>query len=214
MSQDRVPVSEDRVPGLVLDRPRIGDLDDVFEIFSDPRVWTHFPSGRMTSREEAESFLLQRIADWEVDGLGTWIVREEPGGPMLGSCGCSVRRLAAVDDSVQVGADGSVQTAADGPVLVEAFWNLGYRFRPEVQGRGYASRVASLAVAEAQARKPELPVVAYLLEHNIASKAVAEKIGLVQQHRAPDAGNPDPQAIRLVYADRELDARQLDATLR
>lgn len=195
------------MPGLVLDQPRIGDLDDVFEIFSDPRVWTHFPSGRMTSREEAESFLLQRIADWEVDGLGTWIVREEKGGPMLGSCGCSVRR--------QVGADDSVQTAADGPVLVEAFWNLGYRFRPEVQGRGYASRVASLAIAEAQARKPELPVVAYLLEHNIASKAVAEKIGLGLQHRAPDAGNPDPQAIRLVYADRELDdARQLDATLR
>ncbi|MGO2035066.1 MAG: GNAT family N-acetyltransferase [Brevibacterium sp.] len=207
-------MSQERVPGLVLDRPRIGDLDDVFEIFSDPRVWTHFPSGRMTSREEAESFLLQRIADWEVDGLGTWIVREEKGGPMLGSCGCSVRRLAAADDSVQVGADDSVQTAADGPVLVEAFWNLGYRFRPEVQGRGYASWVASLAIAEAQARKPELPVVAYLLEHNIASKAVAEKIGLVQQHRAPDAGNPDPQAIRLVYADRELDARQLDATLR
>ena len=200
-------MSEDRVLSLVLDQPRIGDLDEVFEIFSDPRVWTHFPSGRMTSREEAESFLLQRIADWEVDGLGTWIVREEKGGPMLGSCGCSVRR--------QVEADDSVQTAADGPVLVEAFWNLGYRFRPEVQGRGYASRVASLAIAEAQARKPELPVVAYLLEHNIASKAVAEKIGLVLQHRAPDAGNADPQAIRLVYADRELDdARQLDATLR
>jgi hypothetical protein len=33
-------------------------------------------------------------------------------------------------------------------------------------------------------------------------------------HRAPDAGNPGPDVIRLVYADRELTAAQLATTLR
>jgi RimJ/RimL family protein N-acetyltransferase len=46
--------------------------------------------------------------------------------------------------------------------------------------------------------------VAYLLENNRASAAVAEKLGLTLRHRGPDAGNPDPSAIRVVYADRPL----------
>jgi hypothetical protein len=43
-----------------------------------------------------------------------------------------------------------------------------------------------------------------LLEHNRASKAVAEKAGLQLVWRGPDAGNPDPSATRMVYADRDL----------
>ena len=57
-------------------------------------------------------------------------------------------------------------------------------------------------------------MVAYLLEHNTASAAVARRVGLELRHRAPDAGNPDPAAIRLVLADRPLDEEQLAATLR
>lgn len=183
----------------VLDRPGLQDLDEVFQIYSDPRVWTHFPSGRMVTREEAGAFLLTRLADWEIDGLGMWIVRESDGGPVLGTCGCGVRRMPMAEEW--------------NPNRIEAYWNLGYRFRPEVQGRGYASEISRLAVARAQELKPELPVIAYLLEHNVASRRVAEKIGLSLQHRAPDAGNPDPQAMRLVFADRTLTETQLMAAL-
>ncbi|MDN6746250.1 MAG: GNAT family N-acetyltransferase [Brevibacterium sp.] len=187
------------VEPFVLDRPGLGDLDEVFEIYSDPRVWTHFPSGRMTKREEAEAFLLTRIADWEIDGFGIWIVRESEGGPVLGTCGCGVRRMPMADEW--------------SPDRIEAFWNLGYRFRPEVQGRGYASEISRLAISRAQELNPSLPVIAYLLEHNAASLKVAEKVGLSLQHRAPDAGNPDPQAMRLIFADRKLTASQLAVAL-
>lgn len=183
----------------MLDRPGLGDLDAVFEIYGDPRVWTHFPSGRMTRREEAEAFLLTRIADWEIDGLGMWIVRESEGGTILGTCGCGVRRMPMADEW--------------NPDRIEAYWNLGYRFRPEVQGLGYASEISRLAMARAQELKPELPVIAYLLEHNVASRKVAEKIGLSLQHWAPDAGNPNPEAMRLVFADRPLTASQLAVAL-
>lgn len=187
------------VGSFILDRPGLQDLDEVFEIYSDPRVWTHFPSGRMVKREEAEAFLLTRIADWEIDGLGIWIVRESEGGPALGTCGCGVRRMPLVDEW--------------NPDRIEAHWNLGYRFRPEAQGRGYATEISRLAIARAQELKPELPVIAYLLEHNMASQKVAEKVGLSLQHRGPDAGNPDPQAMRLVFADRTLNPTQLAAAL-
>jgi hypothetical protein len=43
---------------------------------------------------------------------------------------------------------------------------------------------------------------------------VAEKVGLSLRHSAPDAGNPDPEAVRLVYADRELTDLELAAALR
>jgi hypothetical protein len=47
-------------------------------------------------------------------------------------------------------------------------------------------------------------VIAYLLEHNAESRGRAEKAGLSLVWRGPDAGNPDPDAVRLVYADRPL----------
>jgi hypothetical protein len=53
---------------------------------------------------------------------------------------------------------------------------------------------------------PERPVVAVLLEHNERSRGRAERAGLRLFWRGPDAGNPDPAAVRLVYADRDLDA--------
>ena len=51
---------------------------------------------------------------------------------------------------------------------------------------------------------PARPVVAYLLEHNAQSRGRAENAGLSLVWRGPDAGNPDPSAVRLVYADRAL----------
>ena len=48
-------------------------------------------------------------------------------------------------------------------------------------------------------------MIAYLLEHNAESKGRAERSGLSQVWRGPDAHNPDPDAVRLVYADRPVD---------
>jgi hypothetical protein len=57
----------------------------------------------------------------------------------------------------------------------------------------------------ARAADPDRPVVAYLLEHDEASRRRAERAGLTLVWRGPDAGNPDPAAVRLVLADRPLD---------
>lgn len=175
----------------LLDRPRLSDRDDIFEIFGDPRVWTHFPSGRFTAESEASNYLEAKSHSWEVDELSTWMVRETPGGPILGVCGCEIKHRDT---------EGS-------------FWNLGYRFRPEVQGRGWATAIGKLAIEQAQEVRPEVPVVAYLVEHNTASAKVAQKVGLSLQHRGLDQGNPDPDVVRLVFADRELNPAQLTATM-
>jgi hypothetical protein len=45
----------------------------------------------------------------------------------------------------------------------------------------------------------------------VEAKRTAERAGLKLAWRGPDAGNPDPEAVRLVYADRALAADVIDA---
>ncbi|WP_206489891.1 GNAT family N-acetyltransferase [Rhodococcus sp. KRD162] len=176
-----------RTSRLDLDEPADADLDELYPMCSDPRSWTHFPSLRHTDPSVTDRMLRGWMAQWRRDGLGTWIIREHGSDSISGYGGCSVRS--------------------------KAFWNLGYRLQPDAQGKGYATEVSAVAVEQAHRIRPDLPVVAYLLEHNVASARVAERAGLELVARGPDAGNPDPTAIRLVYADRPLRADQMDSVL-
>lgn len=175
-----------RTERLELEAPLPEDLEELHRLYSDPRTWTHLPSGRFADLDVTRGALERWIDDWREQGLGAWVVRE--GGEVVGHGGCAVRQ--------------------------NAFWNLGYRFAPEAQGRGLATELARTALATARDTRPELPVVAYLLEHNRASAVVAEKVGLTLRHRGPDAGNPDPSAVRLVFSDRALSEEELGATMR
>lgn len=170
---------------LRLDIPTADDLDEMHAIYSDPRVWTHFPTLRHTEPARTRSMLEVWMAAWDDIGLGPWIVRAVDDDAVLGHAGCSPR---------------------------DGWWNLGYRFAAETHGRGLATEASRPALAAA-VRVRDMPVVAYLLEHNHASRRVADKLGLTLQHRGPDAGNPDPSAARLVYADRPLTPEQRAATL-
>lgn len=173
---------------LRLSRAVPADLDAVFGIQSDPRVWTHYPSLRHTDAEATIRMMQRWESSWERAGLGSWVVRLRDTGEVIGNGGC---------------------TLLDGGV-----WNVGYRIAADHHGRGYATELARAALAQARIVAPERPVIAYLVEHNHGSAHVAQKIGLDLVHRAPDAGNPDPSAIRLVYADRPLAPAQLAAALR
>ncbi|WP_030013641.1 GNAT family N-acetyltransferase [Curtobacterium sp. S6] len=178
-------VPEDRTERLELYKPTGLDTEDLHRLYSDERTWRHLPSGRFETFEQT----LEQLSIWEsswASGLGAWVAHHA--GRMVGHGGCALR-------------DGG-------------FWNLGYRFAPEAQGHGFASELSARAVQRARQLRPEVPVVAYLLEHNAASAAVARKTGLTQRFRGPDAGNPDPEAVRVVYADRDLTDRQLAAIMR
>lgn len=167
-----------RTPRLWLDLPTLVDVDDLFAIHSDPDLWRHFPVGRHTTREQAVAMVAQSERQFERDGLGFWSVRDHPAGPVVGRGGCTVP-------------------------TGRPWWNLYYRFATAVHGRGYATEMATHAVEAARAVDPDRPVVAYLLEHNTASKRTAEGLGFVLAWRGPDRPNPDPDAVRLVYVDRE-----------
>lgn len=173
-------------PRLRLSRPTAADLDPLFGVSADPRVWTHYPSLRHQRREDTLAAMARWETSWSASGLGSWAVRLRSTGELIGNGGCTL--------------------------LGGEVWNLGYRLSAEHHGQGYATELALAAVEAARAVDPDRPVIAYLVEHNLASARVAEKAGLELVHRAPDAGNPDPSVWRLVYADRPLTEAQLAAT--
>lgn len=168
-------MSVDATERLDLRRPTVEDVPALFAILYDPRVWTHLPSGRHTDPEQTTHSVENWIAGWQKDGIGTWVVREHAADQVIGYGGLSD--------------------------LGGIAWNLGYRFATDVQGRGYATKLSRHALHRGQQLAPERAVIAYLLEHNTASAAVARKVGLHLVERGPDAGNPDPEAVRLVFAD-------------
>lgn len=173
---------------LRLSRARPSDLPEVFAIQSDPRVWTHYPSLRHTDPATTWEMMQRWERSWQEAGLGSWVARSLDTGEMVANGGCTL--------------------------LGGEVWNVGYRVAGDQHGKGYATELAQAAVALARESDPDRPVIAYLVEHNLASARVAVKLGLRLVHRAQDAGNPDPSVIRLVYADRELTPAQLSATLR
>jgi RimJ/RimL family protein N-acetyltransferase len=173
---------------LQLDAVVAEDLDEHFALMSDPGVWAHLPSGRHTDRAQTATGIEHSVGHWARDGLGYWTARLRddlpgtplPAGAVVGTGGCALR-------------------------VGTSWWNLYYRLTPPAWGRGLAAELVTAALDAARAVDPDRPVVAYLLEHNAESRGRAEKAGLSLVWRGPDAGNPDPAAVRLVYADRPLE---------
>ena len=177
-----------RTPRLRLDAVVPGDLDEHVALLSDPGVWAHLPTGVHTDPAQTAAGIAQAVGNWDPDGLGYWTARlraDLPGtdlaaGALVGTGGCARRP----------GTD---------------WWNLYYRFTPTAWRRGLAAELVTTALDAARTVAPDRPVVAYLLEHNLESRGRAERSGLTLRWRGPDAGNPDPDAVRLVYTDRPVD---------
>jgi len=183
MTVNKWPVRTDR---LELRPITMKDIDVLYALNSDPRVWAHMPSGVHTDPEKTAAQITRQVEAWDQSGLGYWTVWT-PDGTFAGVGGCSVNAGVA--------------------------WNVYYRFASEAQGKGFASELVQAAIPAARALRPDLPITALLLEHNRASKSVAEKAGLHLAWRGQDEGNPDPDAVRLVYSDRNLTPEVLHVIL-
>ncbi|WP_240644272.1 GNAT family N-acetyltransferase [Antribacter gilvus] len=180
---DLSPYGHHLTERLALRAVTLDDLEVLHALHADPAVWEHFPSGRHETVERTRADVERFVAGWEANGLGYWTAWRRDTGDFVGVGGVSVRLGVA--------------------------WNVYYRLSPAQQGQGFAREVASAAVAAGQVVRPDLPVTAFLLEHNGASRAVAEKSGLQVVWRGPDVGNPDPAAVRLVLADRPVETETL-----
>ncbi|MCJ1698423.1 GNAT family N-acetyltransferase [Rathayibacter festucae] len=171
---------------LLLQRPAETDLDDLFALYSDPRLAEGDPLLVHPSRAHTRAVLDRRREQWARDGLSSWVVRERSprGGPgLIGVGGCSL--------------------------LAGTAWNVAFTLHPDRWGKGYAQEIATAGIAQATLLRPELPITAVVAERNRRSHRAVERLGLVRAWSGPDAHSPDPTARVVLYADRPLSVEQI-----
>ena len=180
------PLSDTTSARLVLRRPSAEDVDELFAMYADPRVWSGDPVLRHASPAQTSAAVERWAARWDAHGLGSWVLRTRRGpeaGRLVGAGGCSL--------------------------TTDLAWNLAFTLRPEAWGLGYAQEVAAAGIACARALRPDLPVTAVVAERNARSVRAVERAGLARVWRGRDPhGSPDagPEAALLLHADRPVTA--------
>ncbi len=127
------------------------------DLFADPAVAATLWPGRLggvRTAEQASAMLSADIGHWREQSFGPWVFFEATSGVFVGRGG--LRRTTVADRQ-----------------CVEVL----YAVRPDAWGRGYATEMATVAVAHA--RRLELTdIVGFTLTTNTASRRVLEKAGI------------------------------------
>jgi len=127
------------------------------DLFADPAVarmlWPDALGGTR-SAEQSLQILSEDIAHWRQERFGPWVFFEAGSGVFIGRGGLRRTRVAGID-------------------CVEVL----YAVRSDAWGQGYATEIATLAVAHAR-RLGLTDVVGYTLAVNKASRRVLEKSGM------------------------------------
>ncbi len=176
---------------LALCRPTPDDADELFEMYSDPRLAEADPVLAHPSIAHTKAVLQRRITHWQEHGHGLWVVRHlhaSSVGELVGIGGCNFWANTA--------------------------WNLSFSLRPQDWGHGYAQEIAVAGMEQAQAVRPDLPVTAVVATRNARSRRAVERVGLHQVWQGPDNHDPDPTATMLLYSDRALSNDQIYALTR
>jgi ribosomal-protein-alanine N-acetyltransferase len=181
-----VPEGAPRVFGsarLAYRRPVANDARMVFERYaSDATATRYMAFPRHRSLEDTRAFIAWSDAQWNADGVGTYLLFDPATGTLLGSTGLHRTE--------------SPERAA-----------LGYILAPDSWGRGLATEALGAMVGLA-GRLGHVAVEAPCHPDNLASRRVLEKGGFVESgrrdHLFPNLG-PQPVAS-IVYA-RQLPVR-------
>jgi len=159
-------------PRLELRPFRPGDVGRMAEVLGDPVSMRFYP--HPLTLEETEAWVDQNIARFERDGLGLWAVVLTATGEVVGDCGAVPQHVDASDEL-----------------------ELGWHVHPAHQGRGYATEAAAAWRDHAFASTDRERLISLILEGNLPSRRVAERIGMTRWKTADFAGRP-----HLVYAIR------------
>jgi RimJ/RimL family protein N-acetyltransferase len=142
---------------LVLRRLTEADLDNLFDLDSDPDVMRFINGGNPTPREVIRDEILPRFLGYyeRFEGLGYWAAIERAGGEFLGWFSLVPEEGRSSDDVA-----------------------LGYRLRKSAWGKGYATEGARALIKKGFTELGVRRVFATTYQDNLASRRVMEKAGL------------------------------------
>ncbi|KPJ63805.1 hypothetical protein AMJ44_13940 [candidate division WOR-1 bacterium DG_54_3] len=151
---------------LILRKMTLEDTSDLLHIFSDPRVMQSF-GGELFDRHRMERWVRRNLAHQEKYGYGLFSVILKAEDTLVGDCGLEHMEV-------------------DGQPEVE----MGYDMRSDYWGRGFATEAAG-AVRDFALQQLRLPrVISLVRPENVASRRVAEKIGMAQEKEIVRGGCP------------------------
>lgn len=149
---------EIRTERLVL-RPIVReDLDAFAEMFADPEVVRFIGDGSVATREESAEWIELSIERNEVEGWEMRSVLRANDDLVIGRCGIAVR---AIGDTTER--------------------EVAYLFAREHWGRGYATEAATAMRDRALGDLGLSRLIALIDQGNVASKAVARKLGMAYE---------------------------------
>jgi RimJ/RimL family protein N-acetyltransferase len=148
--------------------PRPGDLDVYVAVFTHPavRTWLRPEPEPPATRADIEAMIVGDVELWQRLGYGPWAVFDRGDDVFLGRVGLQPRKL-------------------PGEEATEIVWTID----PARHGEGLATEAALAAVELARQAGLER-VVALVQPTNLASRAVATKVGCVARGKIEHAGLP------------------------
>jgi RimJ/RimL family protein N-acetyltransferase len=160
-----------------------GHAPDLERLHADP--WVAQWYAETLSTEAALERAAEVQAAWDRDGVNKWMAYErtggEPVGREVGGEPVGGGRLAGRGGLSRMGADsGTTEQIA---ALVGADWavdrlELGWALVESARGRGYATEIGAAGLEFAFGALGAQAVIAFTERHNIASRAVMERLGM------------------------------------
>jgi len=152
--------------GIVLETERLtlrrftdADVDAVFAVIGDPLTMKYYP--QKFTREDAQRWVTMSQERYRTDGYGLFAVVLKSSGEAIGNCGV-------------------VKQSVEGESLLE----VGYHFRRDHWGHGYATEAARGCMDYAFRRLGAAKVVSLILPENLPSRRVAERNGMKVERQA------------------------------
>ena len=137
----------------------LGDLDGLASMLADAEALTYW--GPPLSRGESRSWIERNLKRYEKDGFGRCAVVLQSTGELVGDCGL-------------------IRTLVEGRPEVE----LGWIVRRSHQGKGIATEAAAAWRDHGFDTVGLERIVSMVSERNVASRRVAEKLGMTVEREA------------------------------
>lgn len=147
---------------LLLREMEPADIDFVASMLAHPEVMRHYP--KCLTLAEAEAWLGQSILRYARDGSALWLAVERATGLPVGQIGLLLQQVDGVPEP-----------------------EVGYLLHRPYWRRGFATEGAS-AVRDLAFSRGSLRVISLIRPENVASKAVARRLGMQIEKRALHMG--------------------------
>ncbi len=150
---------------LILRRLTADDVDAMFAVIGDPETMKYYPE--KLNREDAVRWVARSHERYRTDGYGLFAVVLKADGEVIGNCGL-------------------MRQDVEGESLLE----VGYHFRRDHWGHGYATEAARGCMEYAFRQLAAERIVSLIVPENVPSRRVAERNGMQAERQVMFHGRP------------------------